>query len=556
MLRKLLIRNYALIDSLDLEFENGLTIITGETGAGKSIMLGALSLLLGERADTRAISDGSEKSVVEAVFEGVSTIFKEYIAQNDLEWRDGEIIIRREISSNGRSRAFINDQPVTLAVLAGFSKKLIDIHSQHENASLNDNTTQLEIIDIVSDNELLRKNYREAFNKFVATRSEIKRLKEDIEKSKENRDFLLFQLEGLEALHPKRGELAEIEKRFELLSDADEIRDNLQEFCSMLGANETGVIEILSNARSIIEKMNLSLAENDGDEDGIPARLDNILIELKDIYDTADDLLSSVDSDPVRLVKLSQRMNAYYEAVKRFRVKDADELVSLYEDVKNRLNRIETGGEDLPELERRGKMEGKLLKELSDKLTKTRERGAELFSKEVMKAARPLGLPNLDFKVDISSGKLNITGQDKIEFLCGFNKNQHPGPISRMASGGEMSRLMLSIKGIMAGRMNLPTIIFDEVDTGVSGEIADKMGNMMGEMSENMQVITITHLPQVAVKGKTHFKVYKRDEEKRTVTRVMQLEGDERIREIAGMMSGSEVGEAALNNAKALLKNE
>ena len=230
MLRKLLIRNYALIDSLDLEFENGLTIITGETGAGKSIMLGALSLLLGERADTRAISDGSEKSVVEAVFEGVSTIFKEYIAQNDLEWRDGEIIIRREISSNGRSRAFINDQPVTLAVLAGFSKKLIDIHSQHENASLNDNTTQLEIIDIVSDNELLRKNYREAFNKFVATRSEIKRLKEDIEKSKENRDFLLFQLEGLEALHPKRGELAEIEKRFELLSDADEIRDNLQEF--------------------------------------------------------------------------------------------------------------------------------------------------------------------------------------------------------------------------------------------------------------------------------------------------------------------------------------
>ncbi len=543
-----------MIDSLDLEFDDGLTIITGETGAGKSIMLGALSLLLGGRADTRAISDGSAKSVVEALFEDVPPVLSDYFEENDLDWRDGEVIIRREISSSGRSRAFVNDQPVTLTVLSGVSQNLIDIHSQHENARLNDPSAQLEIIDAVCDNESLRKEYQAAFNRFVSIRGKIRRLKEEIEKNRENSEFLRFQLEGLEALHPKRGELVEIERRFEMLSDADEIRENLQEFCSMLGANERGAIDILRNAKALVDKLNLTTFDKgDEEETSIPGRLESIIIDLRDIFEGAEDILSSVDTDPVKLAKLSQRMNAYYDAVKRFRVKDADELVALWEEVRDKLNSIETGGDELPELEKRGKAEGKLLKELADKLTENRKNGAELFSKEVSETARPLGLPNLDFVVEIESGKLSLTGQDKIEFLCGFNKNQSPAPVARMASGGEMSRLMLSIKDIMAGRMNLPTIIFDEVDTGVSGEIADKMGEMMVEMSRSMQVITITHLPQVAAKGKSHFKVYKRDDENRTVTHVKALDEGERVREIAGMMSGSEVGEAALNNARDLL---
>lgn len=555
MLRKLTIRNYALIDSLDLEFNEGLTIITGETGAGKSIMLGALSLLLGGRADTRAISDGSAKSVVEALFENVSPDLKGYFEDNDLEWRDGEVIIRREISSSGRSRTFVNDQPVTLSVLAGLSRNLIDIHSQHENARLNDSSAQLEIIDAVCVNESLRREYQEIFNRFVSIRNKIRHLKEEIERNRENSEFLRFQLEGLETLNPKRGELAEIERRFELLSDADDIRDKLQEFCTILGANERGAIDLLRNARALVDKLNLSTADkSEEDDNSISGRLESIIIDLRDIFESAEDILGSVDSDPVKLAKLSQRMNAYYEALKRFRVKDGDELVDLLEDVRNKLDAIETGGEELPELEKMGKAEGKLLKEIADKLTEHRKVGAGLFSKEVTETARQLGLPNLDFRVDVATGKLSVSGQDKIEFLCGFNKNQSPSPVARMASGGEMSRLMLSIKGIMAGRMNLPTIIFDEVDTGVSGEIADKMGEMMRDMSRNMQVITITHLPQVAAKGSSHFKVYKRDEDSRTVTRVKVLSEEGRVREIAGMMSGSEVGEAALNNARHLLK--
>ena len=555
MLSKLSIRNYALIDSLELEFDSGLTIITGETGAGKSIMLGALSMIMGGRADSRVIADGGSKSVVEASFAFPPASLEQSFAENDLDWNAEELLIRREIASNGRSRVFINDVPVTLSVLASISGYLIDIHSQHENARLTSQTAQLEIIDSVSDNEKLRKRYAEAFRRFVEIRNRVKRIRQEQDRMRENREYLQFQYEGLKTLSPKRGELETIEKRFELLSDADEIRERLQYFRSLLGDNDRGALDLLRTAKAEADRVDYSLVgiETDEDKPSIPERLENVIVELQDMYETIDDAVLRVDADPAVLEKLSRRMNEYYDAVKQYRVKTADELVDMLEKIGSQLDVIETGGEELPMLEKEGKRVASEVKELAVRLTESREEGARRFSRVVTETARPLGLSNLDFSVNIAAGKMGPTGQDRVEFRCSFNKNQVAGPIAGMASGGEMSRLMLTIKRVLAGRMNLPTIIFDEIDTGVSGEIADKMGEMMVDMSRDMQVMAITHLPQVAAKGDSHFKVFKKDEETRTLTHVRRLDEEARVREIAAMMSGSEVGDAALNNARVLL---
>ncbi len=555
MLSKLTIKNYALIDSLELEFGPGLTIITGETGAGKSIMLGALSLIMGGRADSRVIADGGSKSVVEALFTHLTDDLQSLFSEYDLDWNPDELLIRREIAANGRSRVFVNDVPVTLNALSAISNRLIDIHSQHENARLNNPATQLEIIDSVSDNAELRMRYAAAFTRFVEIRNMVKHLREEIEKARENKEYLQFQYDGLKTLSPKRGELVEIEQRFELLSDADEIRSRLQLFRNLLGENERGAIDLLRAAKAEADKVDYSLVgvSTDGETPQIPVRLENVIVELQDIFETIDDAVSAVEADPAMLEKLSQRMNAYYEAVKHYRVKTADELVDMMERITAQLRSIETGGEELPALEKEGKKVAAEVKELGKKLTDTRKSGASRFSEIVTAAARPLGLNNLDFHANVEIGKIGPSGQDRVEFMCAFNKNQTPGPLARMASGGEMSRLMLTIKGVLAGRMDLPTIIFDEIDTGVSGEIADKMGDMMVRMSEDMQVMAITHLPQVAAKGDSHFRVFKKDEATRTVTHVRRLDPESRVREIAAMMSGSEVGEAALNNARDLL---
>lgn len=555
MLSKLSIRNYALIDILELEFDSGLTIITGETGAGKSIMLGALSMIMGGRADSRVIADGGSKSVVEASFAFPPASLEQSFAENDLDWNAEELLIRREIASNGRSRVFINDVPVTLSVLASISGYLIDIHSQHENARLTSQTAQLEIIDSVSDNEKLRKRYAEAFRRFVEIRNRVKRIRQEQDRMRENREYLQFQYEGLKTLSPKRGELETIEKRFELLSDADEIRERLQYFRSLLGDNDRGALDLLRTAKAEADRVDYSLVgiETDEDTPAIPERLENVIVELQDMYETIDDAVLRVDADPAVLEKLSRRMNEYYDAVKQYRVKTADELVDMLEKIGSQLDVIETGGEELPMLEKEGKRVASEVKELAVRLTESREEGARRFSRVVTETARPLGLSNLDFSVNIAAGKMGPTGQDRVEFRCSFNKNQVAGPIAGMASGGEMSRLMLTIKRVLAGRMNLPTIIFDEIDTGVSGEIADKMGEMMVDMSRDMQVMAITHLPQVAAKGDSHFKVFKKDEETRTLTHVRRLDEEARVREIAAMMSGSEVGDAALNNARVLL---
>lgn len=554
MLEKLTIKNYALIDRLELEFGPGLTTLTGETGAGKSIMLGALSLLQGVRADTRAVADGEAKSIVEAIFVEVDPELQSFFDRNDLEWNGGEVIIRREISQNGRSRAFINDRPVTLGILTSLSEQLIDIHSQHANAHINDPAVQLHIIDVIAGNANLLQDYEEDFAAFINLRSRIHRLRESMEKARENSEFMRFQLEQLNKLNPKKGELVAIERKFEMLSDADDLRERLSSAAQLLGGYDRGAVDNVAETIGLLDSVDMSIFEGEVDGMTIPERLENIHIELKDIYEALEDYASSIDSNPAALAKASDRMNRYYEAVKRFRVSDADALVSLRDELQEKLREIDLGDGELPELERQYKIQGKKLKEKADLLTASRRRGAEEFAALLNDTARPLGLKNMEFSVSLQSGKLTPQGQDKVEFMCAFNKNQSPGPVSKIASGGEISRLMLSLKRILAGRMNLPTIIFDEVDTGVSGEVADKMGVMMADMGREMQVMAITHQPQVAAKGIRQFKVYKTDGDTRTNTHVRELSLEEREHEIASMMSGSNISESALHTARVLLE--
>lgn len=567
MLRSLTIRNYALIEYVDLEFGPGLTIITGETGAGKSIMLGALSLVMGGRADMKVISDGSSKSVVEAVFIDVDPALRSVLEEKGIDWIAGEdgkteLNVRRELSASGRSKIYINDTSVTLQTLSMIVPRLIDIHSQHANAKINDAAERLMIIDAMAKNDSLRREYRELFGRYVELRRNIKSLKEAIDESHRNIDFIRFQVEQLEKLKPKKGELKEIEARFELLSDADEIKERLQNLSTLLGDPERSVLALLGEASSIAGKIDFSLFKktrqkerdpNDDDNDTVVNRLKSLIVETKDIFETIDDMNSGMESNPAELSRLSQRMNLYYDTLKRFKLDDADLLVELYADLRKQLSDATEGDDRLPKLETEAKSVAAELRLKADRLSENRTKSAEKFSLLLNKVARPLGLPNINFEARVEKSKLTSTGQDEIEFLCSFNKNGQPRNISEIASGGEISRMMLSLKSILAGHVNLPTIIFDEVDTGVSGEIAFRMGEMMHDVASSMQVIAITHLPQVAAKGDEHFKVFKRDADSKTVTSVERLDDDGRIRELAAMISGSTVTEASLNAARQLL---
>lgn len=552
MLENLIIKNYALIDDLNLTFRNGFTIITGETGAGKSIMLGALSLLLGERAETKAISDKTRKSVIEATFSEPDTVLKPVFEENGLEWNQAELIVRREISPSGRSRAFVNDTPVTLPVLSAVTSNLVDIHSQHSNIVLSQSGSHLAIIDAYAADQPLLSAYRDDFTRYVSLRSRIKKIKERIEKNRENRDFIVFQLEQLDKIKPKEGELKQIEQEFDMLSDSDQLREDLGEAYAYLDSGDGSLNSLLSDVISSLGKVDLSLFADDGGEE-LMKRLEVVRIEIKDITETIYDYLERVDSDPARLQKVTSRMNQLYDAIKHFKVLDEKALVGLHQDLRQRLDSIDNGDDDVAELEREARRLGKELKGKADRLTEVRREAADRFASLLTETAQPLGLPNLRFEVALSQGKLTYDGQDTADFICSFNKNHAMQPMSRIASGGEIARVMLSIKSIMAKSMNLPTVIFDEVDTGVSGEIADKMGDMMHTMGREMQVMAITHLPQVAAKGDSHYKVYKTDNEERTVSHVRPLNEEERVMELAGMLSGSTVNDSALANARDLL---
>ncbi len=552
MLQSLIIKNYALIDHVSLEFDPGFTIITGETGAGKSIMLGALSLLLGERAESKAISDKSRKSVIEAVFTDPDPELLPIFEEQGLEWNPSEILVRREVAPNGRSRAFINDTPVTLPVLTAVTGNLVDIHSQNSNIQLSQSTSHLAILDAFCGNTSQLSEYRADFGRYVTLRAKIRKIKERMEKSRENREFIVFQLEQLDKINPKEGELKQVEQEFDMLSDADQLREDLGASYNLLDGSDSSALPQLTEATDYLSKVNLLLFDENDDAE-LMKRLEQVRIELKDISETVRDYLERVSCDPNRLARVTARMNQLYDAIKRFKTEDEDGLIKLRKDLRHRLNAIDFGDDNIAELEQEAKRLAKVLKGKADALTETRREAAEAFAATLIETAKPLGMPNLRFAVELTQGKLTADGQDTAEFICSFNKNHDLQPMARVASGGETARLMLSIKSIMARCMHLPTVIFDEVDTGVSGEIADKMGAMMRQMGREMQVLAITHLPQVAAKGDYHFKVYKTDEEERTVSHVRVLSVEQRIDELAGMLSGTEVNDAARLNARVLL---
>lgn len=551
MLSRLTITNYALISRLELEPGSGLSIITGETGAGKSVMMGALGLIKGERADLKVISDKDKKATVEAVFMNLDDELVNKINDLDPEWNDGELILRREIMPSGRSRAFVNDSPVTLQQLQEVSRGLLDIHSQNSNSLLSEQKMQLSLIDSVAGHSSVLAEYEGLFRQYVALRQRIKLAKEEESKKRQQADIIAFRFGQLDKLRPKSGELKRIETRYEALSNSEEIREKLSGARNALASEGRGALESLENASSLLSGIDLSAWIEDSD---IPARLRQCIIEVKDIAETVGGVLEDVEYDPSALDSLSSRMQAYYAAMKAFRVTDDQQLVQLYEDVKREYDSLENGDMDTELLEKEARGKAIALKELAASISEGRRRAAESLQSEIESEARRLGLENLDFRIEISASKLSRTGGDAVAFLAAFNKNQLPVPVGEMASGGEMARLMLAVKKITSGRLALPTVVFDEIDTGVSGHIADRMGEMMKEMGRDMQIITITHLPQVAAKGNRHFKVYKEDRDDRTVTDVLLLSSEEREYEIARMLSGEEINEAAVDNARSLLK--
>ena len=551
MLSKLSINNYALINHIEINFHNGLSIITGETGAGKSIILGALSMILGERADTNSIGNLGKKSIIEAVFD-LSEIddVKQFCITHDLDFDDSQIILRRELSIVGRSRAFINDTPVSLQILKEFAIKLVDIHSQHQNQLVSDAKYQLKIIDSIAENQIELNKYKTQFKKYIELRNKIQKMKSQISSSRENEEFLKFQFEQLNRLNPKIGEQKELENKLEILSNAESIKEELGFITSALKDNDNSIITQLNTVKTSINKLNYDVVTADGD---ILRRIENVLFELKDISETFSDYLSEINYDPTIIAKIDSRLNNIYEVNRRFKVDNADELVVIKGDIESQLSEINTSDDDLMQLEKELKSEGVKLKELANALTITREKAANKFSEELMSEAKLLGMQNIKFSVMMTQGKMGVDGQDNIEFISTFNKNQDLQPISKVASGGEMSRIMLCIKSIIGNKLQMPTIIFDEIDTGVSGDIADRMGEMMRRISSNIQVITITHLPQVASKGLFHYKVYKSDDENTTTTNIIQLTDKERVMELAVMLSGSQIDEAAILNAQSLL---
>ena len=550
MLESLHISNYALIDLIDIDFHPGFNVITGETGAGKSIILGALSLLLGARADTRVVTDPETKSVIEAVFSVKDyPLLKEFCLQEDIEWDDDRCILRREISPAGRSRAFVNDSPVPLAKLREVSLHLIDIHSQHQNQLLSTPAFQLDVIDTLAGNSSRLKAYQVRFN---ALREAIKRLKTArarIERSREDEEFTRYQLEQIEELGLQRGEQAELERERDVMTNLASIKEALAKAMGALDGDNGGALRLVDKA---IEACN-ELGDLLDASDAIPERLESAKIELADIASTFCVLDESLGADPAALASIEERLGAIYSLCHKHHVADADGLIDLRDSLREKLRALDSSDETLEELERDARRAKALAREAAQEISNARKEEAERFGRRLTEIAMPLGMKNLRCEISVTPADMTATGCDNVEFMVAFNKNQPLMPVGATASGGEISRLMLSIKSIIASRMQLPSIIFDEIDTGVSGDVANRMGQMMKDISENIQVTTITHLPQVASKGAHQYRVYKEDDEQSTHTRISLLSDEERVRSIAAMLGGANIDETAIAAARSLL---
>lgn len=549
MLKLLRISNFAIIDNLEINFEKGFSIITGETGAGKSIMMGALSLILGEKVDFKAIRNAEKKSVIEAVFSigeyGLERVFE----ANDIDYESDECIMRREILPNGRSRSFINDTPVTLPVMRSISMHLVDIHSQHSNLLLSQKSYQLGILDSIIGERGLIENYDKEYKKYTSLRNRLEELKRISSQRKVEEDYLRFQLGQLKELSLTEDEDAELESEERKLSNITEIKSALWDTEQLLDGEMQSVIgdvTTVSQKLGQIESVCSEAAElND--------RIASILIDLKDISRTVAGLQSNLVDNPAELERIQERLNAIYSLETKHKVSSSNELLKLQNKLEAQLADIDSTEEEIGELEGEVALQRVETMKSAELLSAARKTSAASFASSLIGVATPLGMKNLRFEIEFEQVDLCRDGIDSVQFLFSFNKQQALMPVASSASGGEISRLMLCVKSIMARSMQMPTIIFDEVDTGVSGDIANRMGEMMKEISRTIQVITITHLPQVAVKGAVHYKVFKQDSADSTFTSIKRLDKEERVREIAQMLSGEAIDEAALNNAKSLL---
>lgn len=552
MIKQLHISNYALIDRLDIEFADGLTIITGETGAGKSIILGALSLILGERADLKAIRDADSKTIVEATFDiagyGLEPFFKEY----DIDWDEHECIVRRELSPSGRSRAFVNDTPVALAALREFVTRLLDIHSQHNNMLLSNPQFQLSILDSIAGNADLLGNYHKAYAEYREAEQRLAETVTAMERLKQNEDYIRFQLDQLQAMQLQPDEDQQLEALQARLSNITSLKEALWSVENELDGEENGVLVHLTSVVQRLDEAERCLTEISGMSD----RVRSSLIDLKDIAQDVGNIMDTLNDDPSELARVDERLSSIYSLMRKHNAQNVNQLIDIQHDYERQLGEIDHNDEMLEQLKSQVEETFKASTAIAADLSANRRQAATKFVKELLSLALPLGMKNLAFDVQLTPVKLSRSGADHVEFMMAFNKNQRLMPVKETASGGEISRVMLCIKTIIARHMQLPSIIFDEVDTGVSGDVANMIGEMMADIARAIQVIAITHLPQVAANGDHHLRVYKTDNERETLTHVEQLSDQEHVMEIARMLSGKDLNQAAIENAKSLIKHK
>lgn len=553
MLKKLDIRNFTLIDHLEMALYPGFSVITGETGAGKSIVIGAIGLLLGNRADAKQVKRGCDKCIIEATFDLSiyhSDVLKDFFEDNDLDYEPEECLLRREVNANGKSRAFINDTPVTLALMRELGEQLIDVHSQHQNLLLSKEDFQLNVVDIIARDRQQLADYRAAFAEYRSAQRRLEELREQIATSRDNEDFLRFQQKELSEANLASGEQEQLEQEAELMSHAEDIKRALHEADNGLSGDDTGIVNL---TRSIAAQLR-SVADVYPEAQELAERLESCFVELKDISQEIASKVDDVEYDPQRFNLITQRLDTIYTLQQKFHVQTVDELLDRLNGINAQLDNIDNSDEELQELERSVEKLHAVCVEKAVVLTDMRRKSATVVEQELSKLLVPLGIPKVRFKVDVSPADLSTNGADKVMFLFSANSSTDMQPVSQVASGGEIARVMLSLKAMISKAIGLPTIIFDEIDTGVSGRVAEQMAHIMRDMGKaNRQVICITHLPQIAAAGSTHYKVAKQETEQGTVSTMTQLSDEQRITEIAQMLSGSDVSQAAVDNAKSLL---
>lgn len=551
MLKSLYIQNYVLIDSLDIQFGKGLSVITGETGAGKSIILGALSLVLGARSDSKSIKHDAEKCIIEATFDIALYNLEGFFIEHELEYDKDNCILRRELYASGKSRAFVNDSPVSLQVIKLLGGRLIDIHSQHQNLLLGDNQFQLKVTDLMAGNEILLILYKKEYLRYTSLKRELASQQELAAQASQEEDYIRFQLDQLVEASLKREEQDELEEELETLSHAEEIKGSLYRISGILQDDETGAVQQVKHTLSLadtLEKYYPKAKE-------ISERLRSAYLDLDDLATEIERQQEHIEFNPERLAIVNERLNLLFTLQQKHRVGNIEELIQIRDRFESQLNRIDSFDERIDAIQKELNESHDELMQQAEVISAQRRHAAKEMSTKLVEMIIPLGMPNTRFEVSVMRREgLDANGIDEINFMFAANKNAPLQPVAQTASGGEISRLMLCVKALIAGITALPTIIFDEVDTGVSGDIADKMGDIMSDLGNKMQVFTITHLPQIAAKGREHYFVYKQDTGERTITQLKMLTDEERILEVARMLSGSALTDAAMANARELLK--